>query len=211
VERRTVSDVPARALVEAANGAALLVVGARGRGGFRGLLLGSVSQQCLHHAHCPVAVIRTSVPAHADRVDRILVGIDGTASRDALCWAVDEAVVRHGSVTAISAWHVPYHSVDPFAMPLFDPEAFEGFARVEMDDVIDSVDASQLSRPIERVVVSGGAAATILEAAQTADMVVLGSRGRGGFGALLLGSVGQQVAQHASCPVVIVPPPDRAS
>jgi nucleotide-binding universal stress UspA family protein len=74
----------------------LLVVGARGLGGFRRLLLGSVSEQCLHHASYPVAVVRTSpAPAGADASPRVVVGVDGSAaSQRALVWAVDEARAR---------------------------------------------------------------------------------------------------------------------
>jgi nucleotide-binding universal stress UspA family protein len=81
----------------------------------------------------------------------------------------------------------------------------EDAARAVLDAALDGVDVSELRQPVSRILTSGGAAASILEIAKGAELVVVGSRGRGGFGALLLGSVSQQVAHHATCPVVIVP------
>src|SRR5690606_18202537 len=109
VVRRPVCDVPAPGLIEAGKGADLLVVGARGLGGFRGLLLGSVSQQVLHHAHGPVAIVH---PPRDDAgeppSERIVVAVDGSdQSRAAVRWALEEAALRHAPVEAVHAWEVP--------------------------------------------------------------------------------------------------------
>src|SRR5688500_12979878 len=90
VERVVVCDLAPRALLQQSSGAALLVVGSRGFGGFKGLLLGSVSDQLLKHATVPVAVVRAAwQPGTGDGPERIVVGVDGsTASHDALRWAV---------------------------------------------------------------------------------------------------------------------------
>ena len=211
VERKVVCDLAAAALLGAAETADLLVVGARGLGGFRGLLLGSVSQHCVHHATCPVAIIRG---AHAARPDadvgtpRVVVGIDGsTGARQALRWAIAEARFRGAVLDVVHAWHPPYLGGHPYAVPVPDPDLYEGAARQVLHDALAAEDVTGLSRPVEEILtLAGSAASALLEASKGADLIVVGSRGLGGFGELLLGSVSHQVAHHATCPVVIVPP-----
>ncbi len=201
-------DRPATALLEASAGADLLVVGARGLGGFRGLLLGSVGQQCLHHATCPVAIVRSAdaEPARGTEVERIVVGIDGSdSSRRALRWALDEARPRQAVVEVVHAWHVPYTIGFPFSAVSFDPQEFEDAARDLLDSVVDEAVGSELSQPVEKILAAGEPTSALLENAKGADLLVVGSRGLGGFGQLLLGSVSHQLATHAPCTVVVVP------
>ncbi len=173
------------------------------------MLLGSVSQHCLHHAMSPVALIRDGAGIGSGRTagERVVVGIDGSdAARRGLRWALDEGRARHAAVDVVHAWQTPYvGSGDPFAAA-FDPVMFEEAARLALDATVDGEDASGLPQPPERILVHGGAAPAILETAKGADLVVVGSRGLGGFSGLLLGSVSHHVAHHAPCPVVIVPP-----
>ncbi|MEQ1785767.1 MAG: universal stress protein [Acidimicrobiales bacterium] len=210
VDRLPVCDLAARALLDAAADADLVVLGARGLGGFKGLLLGSVSQHCLHHATRPTAIVReTSHGRGDDAMERIVVGIDGSeTSRRALRWAVEEARLRHASVEVVHAWHLPYVGGYPYTAGAFDPAPFEQAARETLDAMVDETDADGLAAPIERILHLGDAATGVLDAAQGADLVVVGSRGLGGFAGLLLGSVGHHVAHHAPCPVVIIPPED---
>jgi nucleotide-binding universal stress UspA family protein len=138
---------------------------------------------------------------------RIVVGIDGSEGSElALEWAVDEARRRHAILDAVTAWQPPYVSGYPVTTGTFDPRRLEEGAREILDHAVDSVDARGLPEPIGRFVNLGSAATTLIEAAKGADLLVVGTRGRGGFTGLLLGSVSQQVAHHAPCPVVIVPP-----
>lgn len=208
VDRRPVCDLAASALLDAAADADLVVLGARGLGGFKGLLMGSVSQHCVHHATRPTAIVRaTSHGRGADTMERIVVGIDGSeTSRRALRWAVEEARVRGASVEVLHAWHLPYVGGYPYTAGAFDPAPFEQAARETLDAVVDGTDASGLGTPIERILHMGDPATGLLDAAKGADLVVVGSRGLGGFTGLLLGSVGHHVAHHAPCPVVIIPP-----
>lgn len=215
VKRKAVCDLAAAALLRESQKADLLVVGARGLGGFRSLLLGSVSEQCLHHAACPVAVIRSADPATQSpgetgvEPERILVGIDGSEGAQlALRWALDEARARQAAVEVVYAWRSPVAGLGTAVITL-DAATVENDAQFELDRALDAADTTGLIAPVERVVMAGPAAQVILHAAKGADLVVLGSRGLGGFKGLLLGSVSHQVARHAPCPVVVVPGADR--
>jgi nucleotide-binding universal stress UspA family protein len=208
VARRTPCDEPAPGLLRAADHAELLVVGARGLGGFRGLLLGSVSQQCLHHARVPIAVIRTTAVATPGEPapGRIVVGADGSpASNAALRWALGEGTARGATVEVVHAWEPPaIYGPVPGSDP-FDPGTLEESAHRLVDDVVGRALAGPAAVDVRRTVVAGGPAAALLDAAKGADLVVVGRRGLGGFGRLLLGSVSEQVVHHAPCPVVVLP------
>lgn len=210
VERRIVSDLPARALVDASSDAALLVVGARGLGGFRGLLLGSVSQKCLHEATCPVAVIRPDeVGAPPPGPPHVVVGVDGSpASRRALQWAADEATARGAMLEVVHGWQPPFGGGLPMTGTVVDFSIFEDTAHQMVADMLDEVDLSALPRPLERTVVYMGPSSALLEASRRAHVVVVGARGLGGLKRMLLGSVSHQVTLHATCPVVVVPSHD---
>jgi nucleotide-binding universal stress UspA family protein len=143
-------------------------------------------------------------------MQRIVVGIDGSeASRQALHWAIGEARAHGAALQVVHAWHVPYGGGSPFAYISIDPSVIEDAARKVLDSMIDGEDTSGLAAPVERTLIQSGASSAILESAKAADLVVVGSRGLGGFGGLLLGSVSQQVAHHATVPVVIVPHGDE--
>lgn len=204
VERRPVNDLPARALLDVAAGCELLVVGARGLGGFRGLLLGSVSQHVLHHASAPVAVVRGERAAPAGG-GPVVAAVDGSdAGQQALAWAVEEARVRGAPVTVVHAWHQPYLDGYPFGRDTIDEPTYERGSRRLLDEAVARCDPQGVT--IERRSSQGTPAAVILGAASAAEVVVMGSRGLGGFRGMLLGSVTNQVTHHAPCPVVVVPP-----
>jgi nucleotide-binding universal stress UspA family protein len=139
---------------------------------------------------------------------RIVVGVDGSAeSVAALRWAANEARLRSAPLHVITTWHVPYFSYTGFpgmALPGDLAQELERSAKelqaVAMREAIPDEGAQR----VEAHVVQGQASTALLEAARGADMLVVGSRGLGGFGELLLGSVSQQCAHYASCPVVIV-------
>lgn len=212
IERRVTCDLPARALLATAGGARLLVVGARGLGGFQRLLLGSVSEQCLHHAPCPVAVVHTDGGEPRAVHERIVVGIDGSDSgQRALGWALDEARARGCTVEVVHAWPPPFLAGYPLDSLTVGAEVFEDAASKVMDGALADADLTRLSRPVERTLAGGRPAAALLEAAKDADLVVVGSRGIGGFRGLLVGSVSLQVARHAPCPVVVVRPGQESS
>lgn len=135
-----------------------------------------------------------------------MVGVDGSMnSLSALRFAISEAALRGGRVEAVLCWHRPFVAGDVWMPVSIDLEQMEQSYRDELEEVVASVDASALSAPVERLLIEGTPAHALLEAAKGAAMLVVGSRGHGGFLGLLLGSVSHQVAAHAPCPVVIVP------
>jgi nucleotide-binding universal stress UspA family protein len=141
-------------------------------------------------------------------VSTIVVGVDGSESaRAALRFALEEARLRGAAVRAVAAWHVPVAAYgDAFVSP--NPEllsALEPRARSELERALADAGDQAAGVEVEQVVREGPAARVLLEEADKADLLVVGSRGLGGFRGLLLGSVSQQCSHHAPCPVVIVP------
>jgi nucleotide-binding universal stress UspA family protein len=202
-----VADDPAKGLVQAAAGEALLVVGSRGRGGFVGLLLGSVSRRCVERASCPVAVIPPS--GSTDGHGRIVVGVDGSEpSYEALHWAVAEAARHDARLEVVNAYD-EYQFVSSFGPELaVDPDELEKSSRALLEEMVAGAvgRADTPPRAVELVPSSIGAARALLETAEGADLLVVGSRGRGPVRGLMLGSVSQQCVHHTPCPLVVVRP-----
>jgi nucleotide-binding universal stress UspA family protein len=135
----------------------------------------------------------------------IVVGVDGSeASREALRWAVDEARLRSAAVRVVHAWWA-YPMVGADDAPGQAAEGLGGDARAAVEAFVGDTLGGGLDVALEIETVQGRqASAAVLDAAEEAELLVVGSRGTGGFGGLLLGSVSQQVVHHASCPVVVV-------
>lgn len=141
---------------------------------------------------------------HAEGMTRIVVGVDGSeSSHRALEWAVDEARLRHATVEAVHAWTYSPLGTSPYHPSVLDPSMMERIAHEVLDEAIAAVDTSGVT--VSKSLVCDGAATALLEEGKGADLLVVGSRGRGGFAGLLLGSVSQQIVHHARCPVVIIP------
>jgi nucleotide-binding universal stress UspA family protein len=140
-------------------------------------------------------------------MQRIVVGVDGSEnSRRALEWAIEEAKIRRAQLTVVSAWQIPNVVLSStVATAAYDSDVWKSAATETLDTMLRAVDSDGLSAGLDRQVVEGPPAKMLLDVAKGADLIVVGSRGRGGFAGLLLGSVSQQVAHHADCPVVIVP------
>jgi nucleotide-binding universal stress UspA family protein len=147
-------------------------------------------------------------------VATIVVGVDGSdGAARALRWAVQEARLRRGDLHVIHAWSVPLvlsiPSEETFGIPppATSMEEVRTALAKEADNVLaaslEGIDAGEL--PLTAEVIEGRAAHVLTEAAAGADLLVVGSRGLGGFTGLLLGSVSQQCAHHARSPLVVVP------
>jgi nucleotide-binding universal stress UspA family protein len=190
----TVRAIPAPALIDAAATAKLLVVGSRGTGSVTSLLMGSVGQQIAMHARTPVVVVR----GRADADDGpVVVGVDGSRCTDTtLGLAFEQAAARGAELVAIRA----YTALPPAVLPLNVVEASEHDALQEsLTGWRDKYPAVK----VQTVVAAGRPAHVLVGASYTAQLVVVGSRGHGGFTGLLLGSVGQHLTHHADCPVLI--------
>jgi nucleotide-binding universal stress UspA family protein len=210
VERRLRPGRSAPALIREAAAADLLVVGRRGAGGFEGLLLGATAEHCARHAASPVVVV-SAAPRPPQGL--VVVGVDGSASaRRAVAWAVDHAT-RRGAEVELVAVYEPYDAPGPFGgefMRLASPASEQRFRRraeqVAADAVTDAVADAAAPADVEVVstVRAGHPAEVLIERSEGADLVVVGSRGRGGFSGLLLGSVSRQLLHQATGPIAIV-------
>ncbi|WP_030300349.1 universal stress protein [Streptomyces katrae] len=139
------------------------------------------------------------------RAPRVVVGVDGSPdSYGALSWAVRHASLIGAGVEAIAAYDLPLEM--GWSAPAVDADFDEAETRRALTEEIRRVVGSDSPVPLEQHVVRGNPADVLTAAAEGAELLVVGSRGRGGFARLLLGSVSQQCALHAPCPVVIVRP-----
>lgn len=195
---------PVPALLEAANAAQMVVVGARGLGGFKGLLLGSVSDRIVRRSPCPVVVVRGA--SHGP-VREVVVGVDGSdPGRAALAWAAEHARVHQLPLAAVMAWSYPAPESDWGSIEL-RPDYDEADARATLDAILADVLGPDPGVEIEPSVVCDLTATTVLQRAEGATLVVVGRRRGGPSTRYDLGSVSQQVLHHAPGPVAIVPEP----
>lgn len=202
------AGAPAQVLIDASEGADLLVVGHRGRGTVRSALLGSVALHCITLARCPVEVVH---PSRTGRPGRIVVGVDESeVSRAALRAAIEEAARTGAEVEAVAAYSgLDYwseqdgglaSSVDPIGQ--IDQEV-----RGLVDEVLTGVrEHGGTVPPVRVVAVEGRPSGVLVTRADGAQLLVVGHRGHGAVRDLLLGSVALHCAMHAPCPVLVVHP-----
>jgi nucleotide-binding universal stress UspA family protein len=195
---------PGRELARQSSRAALVVVGGKGRGALASGLLGSATSYLVNHAGCPVMVVPGDGPP-VGRARQVVVGVDGSAcSRAALRWALD-AAARHGCPL------LAVHCVTGQRLRPSPPDrgAAQGHAQDEaatwLEQELAAVVPAEAAERLRSTVVRGGATAGLLDQASGPDdLLVVGSRGRGGFRSLLLGSTATQCVQYASGTVVVV-------
>lgn len=196
--------LPAPTLLSQAHHADLLVVGSRGVGGFRGLLMGSVSAAVAAHAPCPVITVRPHSDGTAFPVasaGRIVVGVDGSEiSSEAIRFACQQAARRHIGITAVHA-AMTTRQHPALRVPA---EIVDQIDRQLLADAIESKCVLFPRIDVRMKLVHGHPAQALIDSSAGAELIVVGSRGRGGFAGMLLGSVSQAVLQHAACPVAVV-------
>ncbi|RSN04807.1 universal stress protein UspA [Nonomuraea sp. WAC 01424] len=180
-----------------------VVLGSRGLGGFAGMVVGSVSVGVAGHAAGPVVVVRTAATAgHAT----VVVGYDGSDdARAAMEYAVEQARSRGARLHVVSAWQVPVFSPYAVAYNSLIEEAVRQ-AREAAHECVVPWRAANPDLVITDEQPCAHPVSALIQAAGSADLVVVGSRGRGGFAAAVLGSVSQGVLHHVTCPVAVVRP-----
>lgn len=194
---------PTGVLLGTAQGADLLVLGTHGYGAIESALLGSVGRQAVTHAVCPTVL----VPQDPGALGRFVVGVDGSETAlHALRWAAGLARTVGASIEVVTAYqYTPVGIGSPWIAPIpsiSDTELRDAASQV-LDTAVERADAQDVVG--ERTVTTGSAAIRLRERAQDAGLLVVGSRGHGGFTGLLLGSVSRSCLTHAPRPVAVVP------
>lgn len=210
-------------LLELSEEAELVVVGTRGRGGFMGRLLGSVSSAVPAHAHCPSVTIPLAcaprlegidlelpkgkdVPVKPDDVEKVvLVGVDGSEQARMATLVAAEQAARWGRPLRVICALPPFTGSLAWVPAPLDREALYADLRTQLDAGVAWLRSHFPGLQISGEVQDGSPVELLIEATRTAELLVMGTRGRGGFAGMLLGSTSQGVLHHAKGPVMVVP------
>ncbi len=196
----------AKFLIDASTRADTVVVGTAGRRGMARVMLGSTAAQVAAHSQCPVVVVRQAPPAAMSADRRVIVGVDGAGvSHDAVGYAFGQASSRGASLTVVHGWWLEYAG-DVFAVPYTggEHEELEMSQRALVSEAIAGWSEKYPDVEVRQQIVRAEPVELLTKDSAGADLVVVGSRGRGGFSGLLLGSVSRHVLQLADCPVAVV-------
>ncbi|WP_409496540.1 universal stress protein [Amycolatopsis sp. cmx-11-12] len=198
---------PAAALIQESARATAVVLGSRGLGGFTGMLVGSTAVALAHHGHCPIVVARGRQPdGAAPEAGPVVVGTDGSVvSEAALGFAFDEARLWNADLTVVRTWSelVDHGAIRPHFLSV-DPAEIEAADRKSTEEQVAPWREKYPDVRVEIVVRKGRPVRTLLECGAGARLLVVGSRGRGGFEGMLLGSTSQALIAHAVCPVAVI-------
>ena len=188
-------------LLDEAERADLLVVGTRERSAMADRFLGSVSNACVSHAVGPVVVVTVDAPV--ERVgERIVVGFDGSAnSAAALDWALGYATHPDDRVEVVTAWTCPH--VDEDGRLFQDPDEAEQMARSQAEDAV-AASANAKGRSVTVQPRQGDPRSVLTREASTAQLLVLGARGRSTLAELLVGSVTAAITHQPPCPLAVI-------
>jgi nucleotide-binding universal stress UspA family protein len=210
---------PAGQLVDASKDADLLVVGSRGRGRLRSGILGSTSYAVTAHAHCPVVVVRGPGDADADTDELhaarpgpgrpVVVGIDDSEAAQraldaAAAWAEREDAMLHVVRVAHSASMEAWTYAETARAGTEDTHELRDHAEKSVARMAERARADHPELEVTTAVLYGDPGRSLAELARTAGLVVVGSRGHGGFTGMLLGSVSHRLLHDAECPVLVV-------
>ncbi|HEX6344447.1 universal stress protein [Umezawaea sp.] len=194
-------------LVGESRRARMIVLGSQGLGGFTGLLVGSTAVGLSAHGECPVVVVRGTPPEGGP----VVVGVDGSpASEAAIEFAFDAASTRGASLTAVMTW-TDFLVGSPYdeARQAIDWEEVEQAERRLLAQRMAGWQEKYPDVHVDRLVVRDRPVRALLRLARDARLLVVGSRGHGGFAGMLLGSTSQALVYHAPCPLAVVRPDPR--
>jgi nucleotide-binding universal stress UspA family protein len=197
---------PPKLLLAESETAQLMVLGSRGLGGFTGLMVGSVAIKVAQRATCPVVVVREEAEDTSGKP--IVLGVDGSpAGEAAIAFAYEQASRWGVPLVAVHTWS----DVLPASAFLMVPHAIDWpqIQTEELELLCQRLAGWQEKYPdvqVDRIVTQDSPARSLIEQARGAQLVVVGSRGRGALAGLLLGSTSQALLHHAPCPVAVVRP-----
>ena len=202
VEGELVKGAPTRTLLEKAQDAAMIVLGGHGTGALTGVVLGSTALQVVTHTPVPAVIVRSREPTRS----QVALGLDRADTQEpAIRFAFEEAALRRARLHVMHVWSHPSHGPGAVQPLVYDPQVVTQEERRILDESlavwcekfpeVDVVSEVEHGRPVPILAgVSAGA-----------DILVVGTRGRGGFAGLLLGSVSHALLHHAHCPVAVIP------
>ncbi|AZA10471.1 universal stress protein [Corynebacterium gerontici] len=204
---------PIDMLLELSNDVTMIVMGSRGLGGLSGMVMGSVSAAVVSHAHCPVVVVREDNDVTpANKYGPVVVGVDGSeVSQRATEFAFEEAKARGAKLVAIHTW-----------MDMQVQASLAGLAAAQQEwDTIEDEQQQLLEQrlapmldkypdvAVDMVITRDRPVRALVENGRDAQLLVVGSHGRGGFRGMLLGSTSRALLQSAPCPMVVVRPREQ--
>lgn len=199
---------PAQVLIDYSRKVKMIVLGSRGLGGIKGMVLGSVSAAVASHAFCPVVVTREDTD-DLDRSGPVVVGIDGSeVSAKATEWAFAEASARDTTLITVHTWMDPQVQAAAAGISLTE-EDWKQLEEQQLETLSERLSGFSDRYPevrVERFVTRDRAVRALVEQAENAQLVVVGSHGRGGFTGMVLGSTSRALLQAAPCPVMVVRP-----
>ncbi|HVQ89717.1 MAG TPA: universal stress protein [Mycobacteriales bacterium] len=193
--------LPSAALLDQTVDARIAVVGSRGSGMFRGLLLGSTSQQVATHATCPVVVVHERPAPGASTAAPVTVGLDWCGHEPLLALAFDYADRHHRSLVAVHAYRITEPPQRPGRPG--EPSVLPRAAEEMLADATAPWQQKYPDVPVHRQVLTQAPATALIQESARSALIVVGPRGHGGFAGLLLGSVSQHVLRHGRCPIAI--------
>jgi nucleotide-binding universal stress UspA family protein len=183
----------------------MVVIGSHGVGTVAGLLLGSTALQVVAHTPVPAVVVR-----HVEPVIRqeIAVGVDGPPAGDAtLAFAFEEAALRGARLRAVHVWSDPGTGLGGMTPLVYDPEQVAEEQTHRLNEVLGPWRDKYPEVQVVTEVVHGRPVRILAGVSARADLLVVGTRGLGGFTGLMLGSVSHGLLHHAHCPLAVVPSP----
>jgi nucleotide-binding universal stress UspA family protein len=202
ISTRVLYGHPAKTLIDLSGQDRLLIIGSRGRGAVKGLLLGSVSQACAQYARGPVIVVRGLTSPGG--TGKVVVGVDGSAESIAASrFAAHAAMLRRSLLHVVHVWYETDHAAYGRLGPPAGESAHEQADRTLRDSVRHGLGIAA-DVQVNSILAQGVVHAVLLDAAAGADLLVVGSRGRGGWTGLLLGSVSLRCITLSPCPVAVV-------